>query len=129
LSGKLPEQYEKIKQVMAPTMRKFEFKLLLAAQTEIATALNAATAQDYDGSTFPTTAHVTGTATTQIPALTQFQLFVNAMTLDNTFAAAGNYSAKPKPLPDGMYVNSSTSNLVYIVHPSLKYKLQNNLHN
>jgi hypothetical protein len=129
LTGKLPEQYEKIKAVMAPTMRKFEFKLLIAAQTVIANMLNSATAEDYDGSTIPTTAHVTGTATTQIPALTQFELFVNAMTFDNTFANAGQYLPTPKPLPAGMYVNANINNLVFIVHPSLKYKLQNNLHN
>jgi hypothetical protein len=110
-------------------MRKYEFKLAVAAQQTLATALNGTTAVSFDGSAVPTKAHVTATATTQIPALAQFQLFVNYMTVDNTFANAGQYLSTPKPLPSGMYVNANASDLVFIVHPSLKYKLQSNLHN
>jgi hypothetical protein len=125
----MDEQYAKIKENLAPTMRKYEFKLAIASQSEIATALNGTTAVDFDGSAVPTVAHVTGTATTQIPALAQFQLFVNYMTNDNVFANAGQYLSKPKPLPTGMYVNAKIKDLVFIVHPSLKYKILSNLHN
>jgi hypothetical protein len=125
----MDEQYAKIKENLAPTMRKYEFKLAIASQAAIATALNAATAAPFDGSAVPTSAHVTSDATTQIPALAQFQLFVNYMTNDNTFANIGQYLTPAKNLPEGMYVNAAPKDLVYIVHPSLKYKLQSNLHN
>jgi hypothetical protein len=125
----MDEQYAKIKENLAPTMRKYEFTLALASQKVIADSLNAVTPVAFDGSAVPTKAHVTADATTQIPALAQFQLFVNYMTNDNTFANIGQYLPTPKPLPTGMYVNANPKDLVYIVHPSLKYKVQSNLHN
>jgi hypothetical protein len=68
-------------------------------------------------------------ATTQIPAITHFQLAVNWMLQDNTTFGYGNYMATKKPLDAGMYINTKKSDLVFICNPNLKYNLQANLHN
>lgn len=131
LSGKMEEQYNMIKNAMAPTMRKYEFTLAIKLHEEIATNLAAATPTVWSTDiTTPTSAYIQDTrATTQIPALTDFELLVTFMGNDNREFAYGPYMSTPKKLPDGFYVNAKAKDLVYICTPELKYSLQNNLHN